>query len=106
VGAHRHRSDTGTTTTVGDAKRLVQVEVTDVGAELARLGETDHRVEIGAVHVHLSAMAMDDLAQLANVSLEHSMRRWIRDHRRGKCIAGSGGFCLEVGKVDVALRSA
>ena len=77
---------------MGDAKRLVQVEMADVSAELARLGKTDHRVGIGSIDVHLSTVAMDDLAQLANVGLEHSMSRWIRHHCRGKCIAGSGGF--------------
>ena len=46
---------------------------------------------------------MDDLAELADVRLEHAVRRWIRDHCRGQCIAGGGGLALEIGEVDVAL---
>ena len=38
VGAHRDRADARTAAAVGDAERLVQVEVADVGAELARAG--------------------------------------------------------------------
>ena len=40
---------------VRDAEGLVQVEVADVGAEAARLGQPDQRVEVGAVDVHLAA---------------------------------------------------
>ena len=106
VSANSDRADTRPAATVRDAERLVQVEVADVGAELAGLGQADHRVEVGAVDVHLSAVAVDDLAQLTDVGLEHPVRRRVRDHRRGQCVAGSGSLCLEVGKVDVALRVA
>ena len=67
VGAHRDRTDARAAAAVGDAERLVKVEVADVGAELAGLGETDQRVEVGAVDVHLPAVVVDDLAQLADV---------------------------------------
>ena len=36
VGSHRDRPDTGAAATVRDAERLVQVEMADVGTELAR----------------------------------------------------------------------
>ena len=38
VRAHADRADAGTAAAVRDAERLVQVEVADVGAELARAG--------------------------------------------------------------------
>ena len=56
MGAHRHRPDAGTAAAVGDAERLVQVEVAHVGAEATGLGHADEGVEVGAVDVHLAAV--------------------------------------------------
>ena len=50
---------------VRDAERLVQVEVADVGADVARPAEPDHRVHVRAVHVDLPAVLVDDRADLA-----------------------------------------
>ena len=58
--AHGDRADAGPAAAVGDAERLVQVEVADVGAEVAGLGEADEGVEVGAVDVHLAAGVVDD----------------------------------------------
>ena len=52
---HRDRADAGAAAAVRDAEGLVQVEVRDVGAELARPGQADQRVEVGAVDVDLAA---------------------------------------------------
>jgi hypothetical protein len=41
VSGHADGADTWPTTTVRDAERLVQVEVADVGAEIARPAEAD-----------------------------------------------------------------
>ena len=56
------RADAGAAAAVRDAEGLVQVEVADVGAELARRGEADQRVHVGAVHVDLAAVRVHDLA--------------------------------------------
>ena len=56
VRAHRDRADAGAAAAVGDAERLVQVEVADVGAEPAGPGDADEGVEVGAVDVHLAAV--------------------------------------------------
>ena len=45
---------------VRDAEGLVQVEVADVGAELGGPGQADQRVHVGAVHVDLPAVLVDD----------------------------------------------
>ena len=51
---------------VRDAERLVQVQVRDVGAELAGLCEADERVQVGAVDVHLAARVVHEPADLAD----------------------------------------
>ena len=55
VGPHADGPDARAAAAVGDAERLVQVQVRHVGAEAARPGQADHGVEVGAVEVHLPA---------------------------------------------------
>ena len=86
VRAHRDRADPGPSPTVGDAERLVQVEVRHVGAEPAGLGQPDERVEVGAVEVHLTAALVHDRADVADVRLEHAVGRRVRDHQRGELV--------------------
>src|SRR5436309_1660950 len=94
----RDGSHAGTTTAVRDAKRLVQVQVAYVRANVARAAETDLGVHVCAVHVNLAAMLMDDLANLLDRFLENPVCRWIRHHQRGQRLAMRGGFGPQIGK--------
>ena len=61
------------------------------------------RVEVGAVHIDLSAVGVDDFADLADRLLEHAMRGGIRNHQ-GRQIGFVGlGLSAQVGEVNVAL---
>ena len=82
VGAHRDRPDARAAAAVRDAEGLVQVEVRDVAAELARPGVAQQRVEVGAVDVHLTAVLVHDLAQLGDGVLVDAVRRRVGDHDR------------------------
>ena len=64
VGDDADRADARAAAAVRDAEGLVQVEVADVAAELARRGHADQRVHVGAVDVDLAAVAVDDGAEL------------------------------------------
>ncbi len=64
-------------------ERLVDVEVHDVEAGLARLEPAEDRVEVGAVHVGQRAGLVDRLEQLADARLEQPERRGVGDHHRG-----------------------
>ena len=48
---------------VGNAEGLVQVQVADVGADVAGPAEADLGVHVGAVHVDLAAVAVDDFGR-------------------------------------------
>ena len=100
--AHPHRADPRASPAVRDAERLVQVQVRDVGAERSGLGETDERVEVRAVEVHLTAVLVDRGAHVADVLLEDAVGRRIRDHERGELRPVLVGLLLEVVEVDVA----
>ena len=67
-------ANAGAAATVRDGEGFVQVQVGDVRAVEAGRGEADLRVEVGAVEVHLSAVAVDDGAEFADVALEDAVR--------------------------------
>jgi hypothetical protein len=103
VFAHADRADAGSAAAVGDAEGLVQVQVRDVGAELAGRGDADQRVQIGAVQVDLAAVPMNDFADFADVLLEHAVRRRVGDHQRAQAVGVLGRPGLQVLQVHVAV---
>jgi len=86
-----------------DAEGLVQVDVADVGADVGGAAEADLRVQVGAVHVNLAAVGVDDLGDAADARLEHAVRRGVGDHQRGERVVVGLGLGLEVGEIDVAV---
>jgi hypothetical protein len=56
----------GAAAAVWDAEGLVQVEVADVRAQLARAHVADLRVQVGAIHVDLAAVLVDDGADVGD----------------------------------------
>jgi len=91
---------------VRDAERLVQIEVRDVGAELAWSGEPDERIEVGAVDIHLAAVRVHDVADLSDARLEHAVRRRVRHHDRREIVRVRLGLGFEIGNVDIAIAVA
>ena len=75
---HGDRSHARPAAAMRNRERLVQVQVTDVGADRRRAREPDLRVHVRAVHVNLAAVLVDDRADLADLFLEHAVRRWDR----------------------------
>ena len=61
---HADRAHARAAAAVRNAERLVQVEVADVGADVARAAQADLRVHVRAVHVHLPAVLVHDLADV------------------------------------------
>ena len=89
---------------VGDAEGFVQVEMADIRADVAGAAEADLRVHVRAVHVNLSAVLVDDLADFLDALFEHAVRARIGDHQAGELVAMLLGFGFQIGEVDVALR--
>src|SRR2546430_16808988 len=102
---HADRSHPRSTAAMRNAKRFVQVQVTDIRPEVGRATKADLRVQTRAVHVTLSAELMDDVAYLFDVFLEHAVRGWISDHQTGEVVVVGLGFDAQVAEVDVASLS-
>ncbi len=69
-------------------------------------GEAHLRVQVGAVEIDLSAMAMHDVADLANMLLEHAVGGGIGDHDSGEILRMLRGLGAQVADIDVAARIA
>ena len=82
----------------------MQVQVRDVAAELARLGQPDQRVEVGAVDVDLAAGVVHRGADVGDVLLEHAVRGRVGDHEHGQLVAVLLDLGAQVVDVDVAVR--
>ena len=57
-----------------NAERLVQIEMADVGAVIAGPRQADLSVHVGAVEIDLSAVGVDDVADVTDVLFEHTVR--------------------------------
>ena len=60
------RAHSRTASAMGDAERLVQVQVADVRAVVAWPREPHLRIEIGAVEINLPAAGVHDIADRAD----------------------------------------
>ena len=56
-------ADAWAAATMWDAEGFVQVQMADVGTDVARPAKTDLRVHIRAVHVNLTAVTVHDEAE-------------------------------------------
>ena len=101
---HADRAHARAAAAMRDAEGLVQIEVADVGAVIAGPRQPDLRVHVGAVEIDLSAMAVNDVADIADVLLEHAMRRGIGDHHGGEVFRMLLRLGAEIVDVDVAAR--
>ena len=67
------RSHARTATAVRNAKSLVQIEMANIRADIARSAEADLRIHVGAVHVNLTTMRVHDFANLADGGFENTV---------------------------------
>ena len=103
VGGHRDRPDARTAAAMGDAEGLVQVEMANIGAETARLAQAHLGIEVGAIEVHLAAVAMHQGADGLDRRFKHPMGGGIGDHQGGQLAGMGAGLGLQVGQINVAL---
>ena len=80
VLGHTDRPNARPATSVRNCEGLVQVEVTHIGTDAARIGQAHLCIHVGTVHIDLSAMRMDERGDLLNGFLIHTVRRRIGHH--------------------------
>src|SRR6476660_246773 len=70
----------GAATPMGDAERLMQIEVAYVCANVAWPCQSHERIHVGAVEIHLATVCVRDRADLVHRLLEYAVGRWVRNH--------------------------
>ena len=78
----RHRTRAGTAAAVRRRKRLVQVQVHHVDAEVAGAHFADQRVHVGAVHVEQRALGVQNVGDLVDLVFEDAERGRVGEHQR------------------------
>ena len=80
---HTDRAAAGTAAAVGRRERLVEIEVHDVEAHVARPDHAQQRVHVGAVVVEQAAAVMDQPGDFPDVTLEEAQGVGVREHDAG-----------------------
>ena len=93
---HTDRPHTWPAAAMRNAERFMQVNVAHIRAQFARLRDTDHRVEVRAIQIHLAAGRMYHFTNLANAFLEHTVRGRVGDHHGREIIRVLTGFGAEI----------
>src|SRR5450756_393247 len=75
-----NRANARTAASVRNGECFVQIQVANVGSNAARIGQPNLSVHVSAVHINLSAMRMNNLAQFGDRRLINSVSRWISHH--------------------------
>lgn len=94
-GSHSRSSSS-----VGNSKGLVEVKVANISAKEPWRGVPNLRVHVSAVHVHLSAVMVNDVARLLNSFFEDAARRRVGDHKCAKVVLVLFCLRLQVCEVD------
>src|SRR4051812_3503996 len=80
----RHHADwthAWATTAMRNAECFVQIQMANIGTEIARTTQAYLRVHVSAVHIDLAAAFVNNLAKVSDRFFEHAVGRWIGDHR-------------------------
>ena len=86
-----------------DGERLVKVEVTYVGTNHPWACQSDLSVHVGAVHVDLTTMGMNQLRDFEDRGFEHPVCRRIRDHQGAQVRAVKLCLFSKIVHVNVAV---
>ena len=103
---HADRADARAAAAVRNAESLVQIEVANIGADIARAAKADLRVHVRAIHVNLAAVVVHDLADFADGGFKNAVGRRIGHHQRRQILAVRVGLGPQIGQVDVAIFQA
>lgn len=86
---------------VRNSEGLVQVEVADITAHLARRREAQHGVHVGTIDVDLTSATVDHVSCLMDGLVEDTVGGWLRDHGAGH--VAHAHLHLQILEVDFTL---
>src|SRR5262249_20655402 len=96
VAPYRDGAGSGTAGAVRAGEGLVDVVVHHVGAEVARTGDAQDRVHVGAVEIDQSAAAVDQLRDRRDLPLEQAERVGVGNHEGRGALVELGAQVVEI----------
>ena len=69
-----NRPHTWPPTSVRNAKCLMQIQMRHIRANFSRLGNTNHGIHIGSIHIDLTAKLMGYVTNFSNSFFKNTMR--------------------------------
>ena len=75
----------------------------DIRPKIARTGQADLGVHVGAIHVDLTAVGMNDAANFGNLLFKDAVGGGVSDHERGQVGAVLFGLGAQIGQVHIAI---
>ena len=100
---HADRTNARTTATVRHCEGLVEVQVANVGTNVAGIGQTYLCVHVCTVHIYLTASVMHCIDDLADAALKYAVSRGIGNHQTAQLTAVLLGLCLQIFNIDIAI---
>ena len=103
VFGHADRPHAGTAAAVGNAEGLVQVKMADIRPDDPGMGQSHLGIEVGAIHINLSAVLVNDPADFLDALFKYPVGGRIGNHQCCQPLFVLGGFRLQIVEVDVAM---
>ena len=103
---HTNRSHARTSSSVRNTKCLVQVQVTHIGPERSRRGQTHLSIHVRSIHVDLATGLMDPLTYILHRHLKHTMSAGVGNHQSGQFAPMLIDLLPEISDIDIALEIA
>src|SRR5271155_5581204 len=85
-----------------NAESLVKIQVADISSDLTRITQTDLSIKVGAIHINLTTMVVDDLTHCLDMRFKYSKCTRVCDHDSCKLIFVLLALLLEIIDVKIA----
>ena len=91
---------------MGNTKRFVEIEVADIGSNIAQTAEADHGIHIGSVDIDLAPVGVDDLANAPHAGFKHAVGGGIGQHQCCQSVSVLSRFGFQVSDIHIAIAIA
>ena len=77
-----NRTHAGTTATMRDGKGFMQIYMNYISTKVSGIAKPDHCIEVGTIHIYLTAIFMYDITHFTNCLFKNTVCRRICNHKR------------------------
>ena len=99
---HTGGADPGASSSVGDGKGFVEIEMANIGTDVTGAAQAHLSIHVGTVHVNLASLPVHEAADFPDAFLEDAVGGRIGDHQRPQGVLVLRGFCRHVFQIDIA----